>query len=97
LHWVHLWYINDFIEASNAANYALLEGKTFQQAYDIAIQKYNEKYTALMAVDTTAAGLILQDRDRLQIVGNASAKATGLLILRSTVSLTTANIAKRIK
>jgi hypothetical protein len=97
LHWVHLWYINDFIEASNAANYALLEGKTFQQAYDTAIQKYNEKYTALLAVDTTAAGLMLQDRDRLQIVGNASAKATGLLILRSTVSLTTANIAKRIK
>jgi hypothetical protein len=32
LHWVHLWYIDDFIEASNAANYALLEGKTYQQA-----------------------------------------------------------------
>ncbi|XHH08308.1 MAG: hypothetical protein ACFCUE_12155 [Candidatus Bathyarchaeia archaeon] len=86
LHWVNLWYTNDFIEASNAANYALLEGKTFQEAYDIAIQKYNEKYDAIITVDQVAAGLMLQDRDRLRIVGDATAKATGIAAIRGTVS-----------
>jgi hypothetical protein len=86
LHWIHLWYIADFIEASNAANYALLEGKTYQQAYDLGIQKYNEKYDKLVTVDTVAAGLMLQDRDRLQIVGDASSKASGIIVTRGTVA-----------
>ncbi|MCW4000908.1 MAG: hypothetical protein NWE93_11780 [Candidatus Bathyarchaeota archaeon] len=80
LHWVHLWYLDKFMEASNAANYALLEGKTYQQAYDLAIQKYTEKYNELAAVDATAAGLMLHDRDHLQLLGNASAKASGIII-----------------
>jgi hypothetical protein len=97
LHWVHLWYTNDFIEASNAANYALLEGKTFQQAYDLAIQKYNEKYDALVTVDSVAAGLMLQDRDRLQIVGDASAKASGIIALRGTVAPLAATLTGRVQ
>lgn len=80
LHWVHLWYLDKFTEASNAANYALLEGKTFQQAYDIAIQKYTEKYNELTTLDVTAAGLMLHDRDHLTLLGNTSAKASGLII-----------------
>jgi hypothetical protein len=80
LHWVHLWYLDQFTEAANAANFALLEGKTYQQAYDIAIQKYNEKYVELAPVDATAAGLMLHDRDHLQLLGNPSAKASGIII-----------------
>ncbi len=94
LHWVHLWYISDFIEASNAANYALLEGKTFQQAYDLAIAKYNEKYDKLVTLDTTAAGLMLEDRDRLIIVGDAAAKATGIAAVKGTVSQLAETMAK---
>jgi hypothetical protein len=86
LHWIHLWYVNDFIEASNAANYALLEGKTFQEAYDLGIQKYNEKYDKLITVDSTAAGFMLEDRDRLRIVGDATAKAASIVAIRGTVS-----------
>jgi hypothetical protein len=80
LHWVHLWYLDKFTEAANAANYALLEGKTYQQAYDISIQKYTEKYNELAPVDTTAAGLMLHDRDHLQLLGNPNAKASSIII-----------------
>ena len=80
LHWVHLWYLDKFTEAANAANYALLEGKTYQQAYDLAIQKYTEKYNELAVVDASAAGLMLHDRDHLQLLGNPSAKASGVVI-----------------
>lgn len=80
LHWVHLWYLDKFTEAANAANYALLEGKTYQQAYDIAIQKYTEKYNELASVDASAAGLMLHDRDHLQLLGNPNAKANGVII-----------------
>jgi hypothetical protein len=54
LHWVHLWYLDKFIEASNAANYALLEGKTYQQAYDAGIAKYTEKFNELSPIDASA-------------------------------------------
>jgi hypothetical protein len=97
LHWVHLWYVNKFIEASNAANYALLEGKTYQQAYDLAIQKYNEKYNELAPVDASAAGLMLHDRDHLQVLGNASAKATGIIISRVSTATITPKIPKIVK
>jgi hypothetical protein len=80
LHWVHLWYLDKFTEAANAANYALLEGKTYQQAYDIAIQKYTEKYNELVPIDTSAAGLMLHDRDHLRLLGNPSAKASSVII-----------------
>jgi len=80
LHWVHLWYLDKFTEAANAANYALLEGKTYQQAYDIAIQKYTEKYNELAGLDASAAGLMLHDRDHLQLLGNPNAKANSVIL-----------------
>jgi hypothetical protein len=80
LHWVHLWYLAKFTEAANAANYALLEGKTYQQAYDIAIQKYTEKYNELASVDASAAGLMLHDRDHLRLLGDPNAKAYSTVI-----------------
>jgi len=89
LHWVHLWYLNQFTEAANAANFALLEGKTYQQAYDIAIQKYNEKYTELLSADSQAAALMLHNRNHLQIIGDASAKANGVIVSK----ITTASVA----
>ena len=75
LHWVHLWHLNRFTEASNAANYALLEGKTFQQAYAIGYAKYTEKYLELVPIDTVAASLMLHDRNHLTLLGNGLAKA----------------------
>lgn len=81
LHWVHLWYLDKFTEAANAANYALLEGKTYQQAYDLAIQKYTEKYNELAGVDASAAGLMLHDRDHLQLLGNPNAKAYSITLV----------------
>jgi hypothetical protein len=82
LHWVHLWYLDKFNEASNAANNALLEGKTFQEAYDIAYAKYTEKWAELVGPDAGAAGLLLHDRDHLTLLGNPSARAYGLKIVR---------------
>ncbi len=96
LHWVHLWYLDKFTEASNAANYALLEGKTYQQAYDIAITKYNEKYDELTSLDINAASLMLHDRDHLQIVGNASAKASGIIISKITTATAIPTIVRRL-
>jgi hypothetical protein len=82
LHWVHLWYLDKFNEASNAANNALLEGKTFQEAYDIAYVKYTEKWAELVGSDPGAAALLLHDRDHLTLLGNPSARAYGLKIVR---------------
>ncbi|MCW4030394.1 MAG: hypothetical protein NWE92_12200 [Candidatus Bathyarchaeota archaeon] len=81
LHWVHLWYLDKFIEASNAANYALLEGKTYQQAYDAGISKYTEKFNELSPIDASAAGLLLHDRDHLRLLGNPNAKASGVVVV----------------
>ena len=83
LHWVHLWYLDKFNEASNAANNALLEGKTFQEAYDLAYAKYTEKWAELVGSDPGAAALLLHDRDHLTLLGNPSARAYSLRIVRS--------------
>lgn len=72
---MHLWHLNRFTEASNAANYALLEGKTFQQAYAVGYAKYTEKYLELVPIDTVAASLMLHDRNHLTLLGNGLAKA----------------------
>jgi hypothetical protein len=95
LHWVHLWYLNKFTEASNAANYALLEGKTYQQAYDLAMLKYEEKYAELLTVDSYAASLMLHDKEHLKILGNPSAKATGIILSKITTAAVSATIIRR--
>jgi hypothetical protein len=81
LHWVHLWYLDKFMEASNAANSALLEGKTFQEAYDVAYQKYTDKWAELVGSDPAAAALLLHDRDHLTLLGDPNARATGLRVV----------------
>lgn len=86
LHWVHLWYLPQFTEAANAANYALLEGKTYQEAYDIAIAKYDEKYDELIEVNDQAAALMLHNQNHLTLVGDATARARGFLITRMTIA-----------
>jgi len=75
LHWVHLWHLAEFTEAANAANYALLEGKTFLEAYNIGYNKYTQKYNQLLPVNTVAASLMLHDRDHLTRLGDPSARA----------------------
>jgi len=98
LHWVHLWYVAQFTEAANAANNALLEGKTYQEAYDIAIAKYDEIYDELIDVNAEAAALILHNRNHLTLVGDGTVKARGLVISKVTTAvLSPAAIAKRVK
>ena len=75
LHWVHLWYLDKFTEAANTANYALLEGKTFQEAYDISYAKHTEKWNELVTLDASAAGLMLHNRDHLTLLGSQTARA----------------------
>jgi len=81
LHWVHLWYLDEFKEASNAANNALLEGKTYQEAYDIAFAKYTQKWAEIVGADPGAAALLLHDRDHLTLLGNPNSRANGLKIV----------------
>lgn len=74
-HWINTGFINEFTEASNEANYALLEGKTFQEAYDAGYAKYTQKYYQILPIDTMAAALMLFDRNHLVRLGNPSEKA----------------------
>ncbi len=77
-HWVFFAWTNQFTEAANAANYALLEGKTFQEAYNIAIAKHTEMYNQILAGnDVPAAAAMMGNRDCLTLLGDPTAKATG--------------------
>jgi len=76
LHWVHLWYLDKFTEASNEANYALLEGDTFGVAYQRGYDKYTEKWQELVVLGADyAASLMLHDRDHLVRLGDYYATA----------------------
>jgi hypothetical protein len=76
LHWVHLWYIDEFTEAANEANYALLEGDNFGVAYKRGYDKYTEKYQELVALGADyAAALMLHDRDHFVRLGDYYATA----------------------
>jgi hypothetical protein len=78
LWWVFWAWTNEFIEAANAANYALLEGKTFQEAYNIGYATYTQKYLQILnAKDYPAAAAMLHDRDHLRLLGDPNAKAIG--------------------
>lgn len=77
-HWVSLKWLKEFTEAANAANYALLEGKTYQEAFDIGYAMYTQKYQQLVAApDSVAASLMLYDRDHFRLLGDPNAKAIG--------------------
>lgn len=78
LHWVYFAWTNEFTEAANAANFALLEGKTYQQAYNLAYTVYTQKYLQILAaMDWPAAAAMLHNRDCLTLLGDPNAIATG--------------------
>jgi hypothetical protein len=66
-------YQKYFARAANAANYALLEGKTFQEAKDIGYKKYTDEYNKLLAlndpyVQLFVAPFMLLNRDHLKLI-----------------------------
>lgn len=68
-------HLEIFMEAANAANFALLEGKTFQEAHDAGRAKYTEKFDEQVATkDLEVAAGILHDRDALKLLGDPQAK-----------------------
>jgi hypothetical protein len=68
-------HLDIFMEAANAANFALLEGKTFQEAYDAGRAKYTEKFNEQIATkDMEVAAGILHDRDSLKLLGDPQAE-----------------------
>jgi hypothetical protein len=78
LHWVYFAWTGQFSEASNAANFALLEGKTFQEAFNISYATYTAKYQQILnGGDTVAAAAMLHNRDCLTMLGDPNAKAVG--------------------
>jgi hypothetical protein len=78
LHWVYFAWTGQFTEASNAANYALLEGKTFQEAFNIAYSVYTQKYLQILnGGDSIAAAAMLHNRDCLTLLGDPNVKAIG--------------------
>ncbi|MBW6518692.1 MAG: hypothetical protein K0A89_09360 [ANME-2 cluster archaeon] len=67
---------DEFGEASNAANYALLECKSVSQAYDAGIAAYTDLYNNLIASgDVFAANWALHDRDCFVMLGSGDATA----------------------
>ncbi|MFX0173461.1 MAG: hypothetical protein ACFE9L_16335 [Candidatus Hodarchaeota archaeon] len=75
-------YQDLFGEASNAANYALLECKTIEEAYQIGIDAYNDLYDNLMAQgDVFAANWALHDRDCFVLLGSGDVTACPKILL----------------
>lgn len=85
LHSFWTGYEDDFGEAANAANYALLECKTMQEAFDEGWAAYDQLYGDLLALGGFAANFVaptaLHDRDCFALLGSTSAVAcpAGLL------------------
>jgi hypothetical protein len=77
-------YQDEFGVAANAANYALLECKTMQQAFDAGWAAYDQLYNDLLAMGGAAANLVapsaLHDRDCFALLGTASAVACPLVL-----------------
>ena len=79
LHWVWFSWTSQFTEAANSANYALLEGKTFQEAYNIAYAKHTQMYNQILAAnDVPAASSMKHNQDVLTLLGGPNAKAYGI-------------------
>jgi len=72
-------WAQDFGDAANAANFALLECKTVQQAFDEGWAAYDLLYNNLLAAGGTAAAYAapwaLHDRDCFALLGTSSAVA----------------------
>lgn len=74
-------YQDRFGEASNAANYALLECKSIEDAYQAGIDAYNDLYDDLMLTgDFFAADWVLHDRDCFVLLGSSDANACPIAI-----------------
>lgn len=81
LHAFVIGYQDRFGEAANAANYALLECKSVEEAYQAGIDAYNDLYADLIASgDVFAANWVLHDRDCFVLLGSTSANACPLVI-----------------
>ena len=76
-------YTNCFARAANAANYALLEGKSFQEAQEIGRDQYTIEINKLLAlndptyINWLAVLIMFIDRDHFKVIGNGSAHAYG--------------------
>ncbi|MBN1261844.1 MAG: hypothetical protein JXB35_14295 [Anaerolineae bacterium] len=72
-------YEDAFGSASNMANYALLECKTTQEAFDLGWAAYDQLYDQLLAEGGFAADFVaptaLHDRDCFTLLGSATAVA----------------------
>lgn len=69
-------YQDRFGGAANAANYALLECKTVEEAYQAGIDAYTHLYNDLIASgDVFAANWVLHDRDCFVMLGSNDANA----------------------
>lgn len=76
LHGFVIGYQDLFGEASNAANYALLECKSVEEAYQAGIDAYNDLFNDLIATgDIFAANWVLHDRDCFVLLGSSDADA----------------------
>ncbi len=81
-------YQDEFGEAANAANYALLECKTTQEAYQAGIDAYDDLYNDLIASgDVFAANWALHDRDCFELLGSSDATACPAVILHCRTGL----------
>ena len=81
-------YQDKFGEASNAANYALLECKTVEEAYQAGIAAYNDLYNDLMSTgDFFAAGWVLHDRDCFVMLGSSDVNACPAVLLHCRTGL----------
>lgn len=81
LHWIVTGpYLSYFTKAANAANYALLEGKTFQEAFDIGYAEYTTQFWNLVALGDWysvgfASQFMLHDRLHFKLLGDGTAVA----------------------
>ena len=78
LNWVYYAWTSQFAAAANAANLALLQGQTFQQAYNAALPVFNQNYQYILAQgDTVAAAALLHNRNCFTLLGDPNAVAYG--------------------
>ena len=77
--WTDFRYVDYYTQAANAANFALLEGKTFLEAKNIGFQQYTSEIMKLLALNdpraVVAAIGLWHDRNGLFLHGDGEAKA----------------------
>lgn len=67
--------VAEFGAAANAANFALLEGKTSQEAFHIGWQSFDNLITRMIEIgDETAAHAATHDRDCIKLLGDPATR-----------------------